>query len=190
MNGTDYTFVRKLIAGSVNLTGLGPLNLRVPKGKLRRHIYAAVVWQGFVDWYSEGILEMVSGGSSLETFRTRWGNAFDGSAGSSQTTWDAADNGTGWRRSSTGWPTSKVSTYPPANYPNGIVGEANSDSIMFSSLQKPDGTNLEAVSCVMQPMIYIGDIEAVRFQFFSSSITTVDPSPTVEVYLGCKTFTN
>lgn len=188
MNGTDFTHVRKLLAGSVDLVALGPLNLRVPLGQRRRHIYAAVVWQGFVDWSVEGQLEMVKGGGSLETFRTRWGTSFDGSSGSTQTSWDAADNGTGWRRSSTGWPVSKVSIHDPASYPNGLPADLGSDCLMWRTINRPDGVNPEAASVVMHPMIYVGDIEQIRFSFLSRSVTTTDASPTVEVYLGCKTF--
>lgn len=188
MNGTDYTHVRKLIAGSVDLVGLGPLNLRVPGGNRRRHIYAAVVWQGWVDWSAEGVLEMVRGGASLETFRMRWGTAYDGSTGSTAGTWDDADNGTGWRRASTGWPGSRVSVHAPSAYPNGIPYHLTSDCLMFRTINRPDGINPEAASVVMHPMLYIGDIEQVRFSFVQRSITTVEATPTVEVYLGCKTF--
>lgn len=188
MNGTDFTHVRKLIAGSVDLVGLGALNLRVPSGNRRRHIYAAVVWQGWVDWSTEGVLEMVSGGGSLETFRTRWGTSFDGSGGSTMTTWDAADSGTGWRRAATGWPGSRVAIHPAQAYPNGLPVDLASDCLHFRTINRPDGTNSEAASVVMHPMLYIGDIEQVRFSFVSHSVTTTDSQPVVEVYIGCKTF--
>jgi hypothetical protein len=187
--GTDYTFVRKLVAGSVDLVGLGPLNLAVPRGYRRRQIYAAVVWQGWQDWLVEGSLEMVSGGSALETFRTRWGTTYDGLSGSSQTTWGAADNGSGWRMSTSGWPMFSVATYLPANYPNGIPSlPAAPDAIRFQTLNRPNGTTPEMADVVMHPMTFIGNIETVRFQFTRRTVTTVESSPTVEVYLGCRTF--
>lgn len=189
MNGTDYTHVRKLIAGSVDLVGLGTLNLRVPGGNRRRHIYAAVVWQGWLDWSAEGVLEMVSGGGSLETWRMRWGTSYDGSAGSTASSWDGADNGTGWRRISTGWPGCRVSTHHPANYPNGLPEDLGSDCVMFRTINRPDGVNPEAASVVMHPMLYVGNIEQVRFSFVQRSVLAIDAQPTVEVYLGCKTFT-
>lgn len=190
MNGTDFTHVRKLIAGSVDLVGLGPLKLEVPKGNRRRHIYAAVVWQGFVDWSADVVLEMVKGGSSLETFRKRFGTFYDGSSGSSQSTWDAADTGTGWRRTGTGFPGFRVSTFSPANYPNGLPVEMGSDCLTWRTINRPDGVNSEAATVVMHPMLYVGDIEQVRLQFLSRTITTTDAQPVVEVYVGCKTFTS
>jgi len=188
--GSDFTFVRKLLSGSVDLVGLGALNLAVPRGYRRRQIYAAIVWQGFTDWLAEGTLEMVSGGSALETFQSRWGTQYDGSSGSSQSTWNAADTGTGWRAATSGWPMFAVATYPPANYPNGIPSlPVVADSIRIRSLNRPNGIDPEMADVVMHPMTFVGNIDTVRFSFTRRAVTAVEAQPTVEVYLGCRTFT-
>lgn len=182
--GTDFTFVRKLVAGSVDLVGLGPLNLAVPRGYKRRHIYAAVVWQGFLDWVSEGSLEMVAGGSSLETFRQRWGTTVESAGGSSMPTWQSSDTGTGWRLGTPGWPAFFVSNYAPANYPNGVSMPAASDAITWSNQYAATGM----YQVVMHPMTFVGNIDTVRFQFTRRNVIDVEAAPTVEVYLGCRTF--
>lgn len=188
--GTDYVFTRRLIAGSVDLVGLGPLVLPVPFGYRRRQIYAAVVWQGFQDWSAEGLLEIVSGGSGQESYRQRWGTTYDGSAGSTQSTWAASDNGTGWRAAANGWPVADVWTYQPATHPNGIPSNPPSDCVQWRSINRPDGANPEAVQVSMHPSLYIGDMDALRFSFLNRTVTTTEAQPVVEIYLGVKSFTS
>jgi hypothetical protein len=83
-----------------------------------------------------------------------------------------------------------VATYPPANYPNGIPSlPVVADSIRIRSLNRPNGIDPEMADVVMHPMTFVGNIDTVRFAFTRRAVTAVDAQPTVEVYLGCRTFT-
>jgi hypothetical protein len=84
---------------------------------------------------------------------------------------------------------SSVATYPPSAYPNGMPSlPVVTDSIRIQSLNRPNGINAEMADVVMHPMTFVGNIEAVRFAFTRRTVTATDAQPTVEVYLGCRTF--
>lgn len=183
-SGIDYRFVRRLVQGSVNLPTLGQLPLDIPRGEFRRAIYAAVVFQGFSDFAVDASLELQLGGSAVEILNRRWGTQ-DASTGDSIPSW-AVSGSAGYRTVQEGWPVSDVAIYPAQAYPNGINRSSGLDCISISS-QYNGGYAMQAI---LYPFAFIGDLDRVAIRFNRRNVVTVDATPTVEVYLGCKTFTS
>lgn len=183
---TDFSFRREVLSGSTSMLTIGPLKLLVPQDMRRRRVYVGVLWQGFIDWTAEAELSFYRGGSPVESMKQRWGTQFPAS-GASSVGWGLGSQG--WRMSVAGFPAFDVTTWtPPGNYPNGIPMGGDGDAITVQGVQRPDGVNLESARMVMYPMDYVGDLDEIRFQWTAYTPTTTDSSPTVEVYLGCKSF--
>lgn len=183
---TDFSFRREVLAGSTGLSTIGPLRVPVPRELWRRRVYFGIIWSGFSDWVAEGELTFWDGGAVQERLRSRWGTVF-GASGASSVTW-----GTGsqtWRASSPGFPSSVVQTWqPPAALPNQSAEVGCLDSLTLYGVQRPDGVNAEASRMTLYPWEHIGPMEEIRFEFQLYTPTTLEVAPTVEVFLGVKSF--
>lgn len=183
---TSFDFRREVLAGSTSLTTIGPLKVPVPRELRRRKLYFGIIWTGFSNWVAEAEITFHDGADISERLRQRWGTVF-GSSGASSNTWGGASQS--WRTITTGFPAYSVDEWnPPANLPNWGKNPACADALTVYGVQQADGVTPQAARLTMFPWEFIGPVEELRFNFLSYTSTTTESTPTIEVFLGMKSF--
>lgn len=180
---TDFEFRREVLSASASFTTIGPLRIPVPSELARRRVYFGIIWSGFIDWNAEGELAFVDNGSEVVKLRQRWGTTY--SSGASSTGWGG--NSQSWRTVTSGFPSYSVESFDPALNPNWGANTASGDAMTVSSIQRPTGAIPNVgYRLTMFPFEFIGPLDEIRFEFKAYTPTTVETTPTMEVFLGCK----
>lgn len=180
---TDFEFRREVMSASAALTSIGPLRVSVPRELARRRVYFGIIWSGFIDWNADAELTFVDSGSEVVRLRQRWGTSY--AAGASSTGWGGVSQS--WRTVTSGFPSYSVEAFDPALNPNWGANTASGDAMTVSSIQRPSGAIPNVgYRLTMFPFEFIGPLEEIRFEFKGYTPTTVETTPTMEVFLGCK----
>ncbi len=184
---TSYDYRRECLMGLTTLPLIGPLRLPVPRELRRRHVYFGIVWMGFSDFDARADMNFLDGADTVLRLHQRWSTQFT-TNGASSAGWGGS--GQTWRSTTPGFPSYSVDQWgPPGNQPNWGQQSGASDIMTVQGVQRPDGVNLEAYRLTMFPFEFLGPLEEIQIQFRGFTPGTFEADPTIEVYLGCKSFT-
>lgn len=186
---TDFSFRRVQLNGTSNLITLPPLRLPVPRQLTRRLVYFSCAWHGFQDWDSVVRLDFNNGSQVVESHRQRFGTMY-----TDQRAFNTYGSSTGDMPINGGTPAFSVMGWDGLATPAGTQFAGCPDCLIINGVTQTDAAVENPYTTIMYPWLFMGELEEIRFKFElitgPAGTPVQDAQAFIELYLGCKSFSD